>query len=152
MLHSCFRVLYISDEQERNKAKTRSIRHTTTYNIAPASHPYKEGPHARGNGASTQDALEDKDKDQRIYHPVEGQAERLLGGVGRPHGSAEPGLVPVQVHFEEWLPRHLITFHICVGGKPTFRAINRAPSHPSQHTHTSFHSLQEGSPLSCSLR
>ena len=28
-------------------------------------------------------------------------------------GSAEPGLVPVQVHFEEeWLPRHLITFHV----------------------------------------
>ena len=35
-------------------------------------------------------------------------------------GSAEPGLVPIQVHFEEeWLPRHLITFHICVGGKLT---------------------------------
>ena len=26
----------------------------------PASHPYKEGPHVRGNGASTQDAPEDK--------------------------------------------------------------------------------------------
>ena len=102
----------------------------------PASHPYKEGPHVRGNRASTQDAPEDKDKDQRIYHPAEDQAERLPGGVGRPPGSAEPGLFPVQVHFEEeWLPRHLITFHMCVGGKPTSRAINRAPSHPSQHTH-----------------
>ena len=34
-------------------------------------------------GASTQDAPEDKDKDQRIYHPAEDQAERLPGGVGR---------------------------------------------------------------------
>ena len=123
-----------------------------------ASHPYKEGPHVRENGASTQNAPEDKDKDQRIYHPAEDQTERLPGGVGRSPGSAETGLVPVQVHFEEewlprhleeeWLPRHLITFHMCVGGKPTSRAINRAPS---QHTQTSFDSLQEGSPLSCSL-
>ena len=48
-----------------------------------------------------QDALEDKDKDQRIYNLAEDQAERLPGGVGRPPGSAEPGLVPIQVHFEE---------------------------------------------------
>ena len=116
----------------------------------PASQPFKEGPHARGNGASTQDAPEDKDKDQRIYHPAEDQAERLPGGVGRPPGSAEPGLVPVQVHFEEeWLPRHLITFHMCVGGKPTSRAINRAS--PLKHTHF-IPPFQEGSPLSFSLR
>ena len=31
----------------------------------------KRGPHVRENGASTQDAPEDKDKDQRIYHPAE---------------------------------------------------------------------------------
>ena len=124
----------------------------------PASHPYKEGPHVRGNGASTQDAPEDKENIPQINHPAEDQAERLPGGVGRPPGSAEPGLVPVQVHFEEeWLPRHLITFHMCVGGKPTSRAINRASlhhplnTHTHTHTHTSFHSLQEGSPLSCSL-
>jgi hypothetical protein len=61
------------------------------------SHPYKEGPHARGNGASTQDALEDKDKDQRIYHPTEDQAEGLPGGVrpnpgfGRPWPGSRPG-------------------------------------------------------------
>ena len=98
----------------------------------PASHPYKEGPHVRENGASTQDAPEDKDKDQRIYHPAEDQAETLPGGVGRSHWSAEPGLVPVQVHFEEeWLPRHLITFHMCVGGKPSSRAINRPLLHPT---------------------
>ena len=57
----------------------------------PASHPYKEGPHVRGNRASTQDAPEDKDKDQRIYHPAEDQAERLLGGVGRTWPGSRPG-------------------------------------------------------------
>ena len=67
----------------------------------PVSHPYKEGPYVRGNGVSTQDALEDKDKIQRINHSAKDQAEGLPGGVGRPPGSAEFGLVPVQVHFEE---------------------------------------------------
>ena len=66
----------------------------------PASHTYKEGPHVK-NGATTQNAPEDKDKDQRIYHTAEDQAERKPGVVGRPPGSAEPGLVPIQVHFEE---------------------------------------------------
>ena len=65
------------------------------------SHPYKEGPHVRGNGASTQDALEDKDKIQRINHSAKDQAEGLPGGVGQLPGSAEPGLAPVQVHFEK---------------------------------------------------
>ena len=67
----------------------------------PASHPYKEGPHVIGNGASTQDSLEDKDKIQRINHSAKDQVEGLPGGVGRPPGLAETGLVPVQVHFEE---------------------------------------------------
>ena len=106
--------------------------------LHPASHPYKEGPHVRGNGASTQDAPEDKDKDQRIYHPAEDHHEWLAGGVSRPLGSAEPGLQCVQVHLgEESRPRHLITFHMCVGGKPTSRAINRA-SLPPLNTHTHF--------------
>ena len=48
-----------------------------------------------------QDALEDKDKIQRINHSAKDQAKGLPGGVGRPPGSAEPGLVPVQVHFKE---------------------------------------------------
>ena len=48
-----------------------------------------------------QDALEDKDKIQRINHLAKDQAEVLPGGVGRPHVSAEPGPVPIQVHFEE---------------------------------------------------
>ena len=44
---------------------------------------------------------EDKDKIRRINHSAKDQAEGLPGGVGRPPGSAEPSLVPVQVHFEE---------------------------------------------------
>ena len=69
--------------------------------LHPASHPYKEGPHVRENGASTQDALEDKDKIQRINHSAKDRHERLPGGVGRPLGSAKPGLQDVQVHLGE---------------------------------------------------
>ena len=75
-------------------------------------------------------------------------------GPADPPGSAEPGRPPVQVHFEEQSPPSLlITFHACIWWEPTSTSINRAPTHPTQHTHThtSFHSLQEGSPLSCSL-
>ena len=98
-----------------------------------------------------QDALEDKDKIQRINHSAKDQVEGLPGGVGRPPGLAETGLVPVQVHFEdEWLPRHLITFHMCVGRKPISIAINRPLLHPL-NTHTLIPSFQEDSPLSCSL-
>ena len=55
-----------------------------------------------------------------ISLPEEDKDEGLPGGVGRPLGMADPGLQRVQVHLEEesW-PRHLITFHICVGGKLT---------------------------------
>ena len=93
LLCSCFRVLYISDEQERNKTKT----HTDAIQLRrishPASHPYKEGPHVRGNGTSTQNALDDKDKIQRINHPAEDQAEGLPGnqGFGRTWPGSRPG-------------------------------------------------------------
>jgi len=110
----------------------------------PASHPYKEGPHVRENGASTQDAPDDKDNIQRINQPAEDQAEGLPGGVSRTRGLAEPGLAPVQVHFEEesW-PRHLFTFHMCIWREPTSRAINRASLRPPQHTHTSHSTLSK---------
>ena len=109
----------------------------------PASHPYKKGPHVRGNRASMQDALEDMDKIQRINHPAKDQHKWLIGGVGRPLGSAKPGLQHVQVHLrEESWPRHLITFHICFWRKPTSTRINRAPltllslTHTHKHAHT----------------
>ena len=71
-------------------------------------------------GPPLQDALEDKDRIPRINHPAKDQLDWLTGGVGRPLGSAEPGLQCVQVHLEEESrARHLITFHMCIGGKPT---------------------------------
>src|SRR6185295_2461151 len=57
----------------------------------PASHPYKEGPHVRGNGASTQDAPEDKDKIPTINHPAKDQCKWLIGGVGRTWPATRPG-------------------------------------------------------------
>ena len=42
-------------------------------------------------GASMQDALEDKDKIQRINHPAKDQHERLTGGVGRTWPAMRPG-------------------------------------------------------------
>ena len=74
----------IRRKQAADTVQLRRISH-------PASHPYKEDPHVRGNGASTQDAPEDKDKNQRIYHPAEDQAERLPGGVGRTWPGSCPG-------------------------------------------------------------
>ena len=59
--------------------------------LHPALHPYKEGPHVRGNGASTQNALEDKDKIQQINHLAEDPAEGLPGGVGRTWPATRPG-------------------------------------------------------------
>ena len=50
--------------------------------------------------ASTQDAPEDKDKDQRIYHPAEDQAERLPGGVGRGVAAKAPDHFPY-MHWRE---------------------------------------------------
>ena len=55
------------------------------------SHPYKEGPHVRGNRPSTKDALEDQDKIQRINHSAKDQAKGLPGGVGRTWPGSRPG-------------------------------------------------------------
>ena len=119
----------------------------------PASPTYKEDPLVRGNMGSTQHALEDKDKILRINHSAKDQHKWLTGGVGRPLGSAEPGLQCVQVHLrEESRPRHLVTFHMCFWREPTSRAINRASLHPPQHTHTSHSTLSKKAlSLSCSL-
>ena len=120
----------------------------------PASPTYKEGPSGRANGRATHNAYKKRYRGPHVSLPEKDKDERRPGGAGRPLGSAEPGRPPVQVHFEgESPPSLLITFHTCIWREPTSTSINRAPSHPSQHTHThtSFHSLQEGSPLSCSL-
>ena len=121
----------------------------------PASPTYKEGPSGRANGCATHNAYKERYQGPHVSLPEKDKDDRRPGGAGRPPGSAEPGRPPVQVHFEEESPPSLlITFHTCIWREPTSTSINRAPSHPSHthtHTHTSFHSLQEGSPLSCSL-
>ena len=65
------------------------------------SHPYKEGPLGRAIGGTTEDARKDKVEGPPITLPAKDKDEGAPGGVVRPHRSAEPGLVPVQVHFEE---------------------------------------------------
>ena len=106
----------------------------------PASPTYKEGPPGRTNGRS---CIMHTRKDTRAHLSACQRRIRMRvsRGVGRTPGSAEPALPPIQVHFEESWPRHLITFHTCVGGKPTSTSINRPLLHPPQHTHThtSFH-------------
>ena len=108
-----------------------------------ASPTYKEDPSGRTNGRATHNAYKERYQGPHVSLP-----EKDI----RAHMLAEPGWPPVQVHFEEEsAPSFLITFHMCIWWEPTSTSINRAPSHLSQHTHTSFHSLQECSPLSCSL-
>ena len=119
--------------------------------LHPASLPYKEGLSGRANGCATHNAYKERYQGPHVSLLEKDEDERRSGGVGRPPGSAELGRPPIQVHFEEESPPSLlITFHTCIWREPTSTSINRAPSHPS-HTHTSFHSLQEGSPFSCSL-
>ena len=96
---------------------------------------YKEGPHVRANGGTKANAPRDLDMGPQIRLPEEDKDERRPGGAGQPPGSAEPGRPSVQVHFEESAPSLLITFHMCIWREPTSTSINRAPSHPSQHTH-----------------
>ena len=133
MLHSCFRVLYISDEQERNKTPHKYAKDRIR------CHPLTKRAHlAEQTGAPR---IMHTRKDTRAHLSACQKRMRTRGakgGVGRTPGSAEPALPPVQVHFEEesW-PRHLITFHICIWRELTSTSINRSPSHPSQHTHTS---------------
>ena len=112
----------------------------------------QQGPSGRANGCDTHNAYKERYQGPYVSLPEKDKDERWPGGASRPPGSAEPGRPPVQVHFEESAPSLLITFHTCIWWEPTSTSINRAPSHPSHtHTHTSFRSLQEGSPLSCSL-
>ena len=65
------------------------------------SHPYKEGPHVKANGGAKEDALVDKDEDPRVSQHAKDRIKRLIGGAGRPLGSAAPGRDPVLVHFKE---------------------------------------------------
>ena len=65
--------------------------------LLPRNATYKEGPQIRGNGRAMQDAPEDKAQGPPISHPEEDAPGGGPPGVERPQGSAEPGLIPVQV-------------------------------------------------------
>ena len=69
--------------------------------LLPRNATYKEGPQIRGNGHATQDAPEDKAQGPRVSLPEEAEPKNLHLGVGRPPGSAEPGLTQVQVQLDE---------------------------------------------------
>ena len=107
----------------------------------PASPTYKEGPSGRANGRAMHNAYKERYQGPHISLPEKDEDERRPSGAGRP---------PVQVHFEKSHPSLLITFHTCIWREPTSTSINRAPSHPSQHTHTS-HSTLSKEALSLSL-
>ena len=102
----------------------------------PTSHPYKENPCGRVNRRATQYAQEDKVEGPSVSLQEEDEAGGVPHGVGRPQGSAKPGRPPVQVHYEESQPMHLIIFHMCRWREPTSKSINTASPTPSQHTHT----------------
>ena len=96
---------------------------------------YKEGPHVRANGGTKANAPPTLDKVPQIRLPEEDKDERRPGGAGWPHGSAEPGRPPVQVHFDVACPLLLlITFHICFWREPTMKTIKGASLYLSQHT------------------
>ena len=69
--------------------------------LLPRNVTYKEGPQIRGNGRATQDAPEDKAQGPPVSLPEEAEPKNLHLGVGRPPGSAEPGLTQVQVQLDE---------------------------------------------------
>jgi len=102
----------------------------------PASPTYKEGPSGRENGPATHNAYKERYQGPHVSLPEKDEDERRPGGAGGPPGSAKLGRPPVQVHFKESAQSLLITFHTCIWREPTSTSINRAPSYPSQHTHT----------------
>ena len=119
----------------------------------PTSPTYKEGTSGRANRHATQEARENKVQCPPISLLKEDEVGGGTPAVGRPQGSVKLELIPVQVHLEqEKLPRHLITFHICIWWEPASSTINRPLLHPlNTHTHTPFHHCLQGGSLSLSL-
>jgi hypothetical protein len=116
----------------------------------PASYTYKEGPSGRANGCTTHNTYKKRYQGPHVSLPEKDKDARRPGGADRPPRSAEPGRPPIQVHFEESSPCLLITFYTWIWREPTSTSINRAPSHPSQHTQT-LHSTHSKESLSHSL-
>ena len=117
---------------------------TTTRHVT-----YKEGPQVRANGGTKANAPRDLDKGPQIKLPEEDKDELLPGGVSRPPGSAEPGLHPIQMHFDVACPLLLLTtFHICIWREPTLKTIKGASLHLSPHTPTHLSFISPSYPCS----
>ena len=84
LLHSCFRVLYISDEQEQNKKKTCSRRHTTTQKIASSITHLQRGPPRGANGRATHNAHKERYKGPPVSLLEENKDEGRQGGRPNP--------------------------------------------------------------------
>ena len=82
-----------------SKSEIRGKHDEDATQLRRRSHPYKEGPLDRVNWGAMEDARANKDKDPCVSQHAKDKDERLIGGAGRPLGSATPGLHPVQVHF-----------------------------------------------------
>ena len=77
--------------------------------LLPRNATYKEGPQIKGHGRATQDAPEDKAQGPCVSLPEEAELKNLHLEVGQALGSAELGLIQVQVQLdEEWLLSNLI--------------------------------------------
>ena len=61
---------------------------------------YKEGPKIRGNGRATQDSPQNPSEGPHVSVHEEDTPGGGPLGVGRPQGSAEPTLIPVQVQLD----------------------------------------------------
>jgi len=68
--------------------------------LLPRNVTYKEGPQIRGNGRATQDAPEDKAQGPHVSVHEEDTPRGGPLGIGRPLGSAKPGLILVQVQLD----------------------------------------------------
>ena len=68
--------------------------------LLPRNVTYKEGSQIRGNGRAMQDAPQNPSKGPHVSVHEEDTPRGGPPGVGRPLGSAEPGLIPVQVQLD----------------------------------------------------
>ena len=68
--------------------------------LLPRYATYKEGPQIRGNGRATQDAPQNPSEGPHVSVHEEDTPRGGPPGVGRPQGSDEPGLIPVQVQLD----------------------------------------------------
>jgi len=94
-----------------------------------------EGQQIRGNGGTKEDAPQNLGKGPHVGLSEEEGPGGGRPGVSRPHGSAEHGQHPGQMHFDVECPLlYLIIFHSCILRELTSRTIKGA-SLPPHNTH-----------------